>query len=424
MSERKLFIADKELVVTQSEDSESQFCYTPSIARCPNGQYLVSYDLGGDVTHLHGYSPFPNSRQKMLCRVVRFDEDKGCSALVRAFPLCHARLFAVDDHVYLLGHDGRLKIARANANGEQWSKLVELDGADGWHGSACNVLVTKRRVYLCMERRIDHRIAGWNVAGMAPVLLSVERGKDFLIASNWKKSHTFTFSDAVREHGQDLFGIPFFPAGFRGPWIGGSGASFIKSAPMGWLEGNVVEFGEASHIMHDPRGKTFYLLLRCNTGGTGYATILKVFEDENDDLFVDFVYAPSGVRLLFLPFPGGHNKFFLDFDKRSECFWLASTQPLDSCRRPDRAGPREFGLPNNERHRLVLHYSRNCVDWIFAGVIAIGATPEQSRNYPAFAFDNKDIVMVARSGNADSKDSQYSNMVTFYRVRNFRQLMY
>lgn len=425
MTNRKLVVSQKEKVVTSSDDAESQFCYTPSIAKCADGDYLVSFDLGGDIEHLHEYRPFPNSKQKMLCRVVKFNEGSEACAPVITFNICHARLFRLDGSIYLLGHDGKLQIARSDSNGLNWSALSMIDELDGWHGSACNVLITNRRIYLCMERRVDPKFAGWNVAGLSPIVLSAPRNSDLLKSASWKKAHSFTFSEAVTERSHDLFGMPFFPAGFRGPWIGRLGKeSSIKNAPMGWLEGNVIEFSNSDHIWHDPQGKTFHIVLRSNTGGTGYAAILKVQEDENDDLFVDFAYAPSGVRLLFLPLPGGHNKFFMDYDKRSNLFWLASTQSEDSCRPIDRLGPRQFGMPNNERHRLVLHYSKNSVDWIFAGVVAIGQKQEQSRNYPSFIFDNTDIIMVARSGDADSKDSQYSNTVTFHRIKNFRDLVY
>ena len=45
---------------------------------------------------------------------------------------------------------------------------------------------------------------------------------------------------------------------------------------------------------------------------------------------------------------------------------------------PDRMEPDRYNLPNKERHILALHFSRNCVDWCFAGVVARGDTPRQA----------------------------------------------
>lgn len=422
---RRLFVADEEAVVAQSDDPESQFCYTPSLARAPNGNLILSYDLGGNIDHLHGYRPFPNSKQKMLCQIICFNENSNSSTPVRRFEICHARLFRLGQHLYLLGHNGRPQISRSDETGMVWSALSQLDDSDGWHSSACNVLITESRIYLCMERRCDNSYAGWNVAGLAPIVFSAAKDADLLDPHSWKKSSSFSFRDLAPDPRFDLFGMPFFPVGFRGPHLTHVSREWaVKSAPMGWLEGHVVQFNSRNHIWHDPNKKTLYVFLRCNSGGTGHCAVLKVLEDESNELYVDIAVAPSGVRTVFLPMPGGHNKFFIDYDKRSEVYWLVSTQPYNSARSLESLGPRQFGLPTNERHRLVLHYSPNCIDWIFAGVIAIGSKPEQSRNYPSFIFDGRDLLIVARSGNHDAKDTQYSNIITYHRVRDFRALVY
>jgi hypothetical protein len=81
-------------------------------------------------------------------------------------------------------------------------------------------------------------------------------------------------------------------------------------------------------------------------------------------------------------------------------------------------------LPNNERHRLQLHFSKNCTDWCFAGLVAAGTTERHARNYASMAIDRDDLVILCRSGDDDASDPQYTNMITFHRVRDFRNLVY
>ena len=73
--------------------------------------------------------------------------------------------------------------------------------------------------------------------------------------------------------------------------------------------------------------------------------------------------------------------------------------------RPDRLPDSRYYLPDNERHRLVLHFSRKCIDWCFAGVIDMTVDPRQSRNYPAMAFDGEDLlVLLETARNAAEED--------------------
>jgi hypothetical protein len=92
--------------------------------------------------------------------------------------------------------------------------------------------------------------------------------------------------------------------------------------------------------------------------------------------------------------------------------------------RPDRLPADQYSLPNNERHRLQLHFSRNMTDWCFAGLVATGATPREARHYTAMDLDGEDLVILSRSGDARARSAQDGNLITFHRVRNFRSLVY
>jgi hypothetical protein len=128
--------------------------------------------------------------------------------------------------------------------------------------------------------------------------------------------------------------------------------------------------------------------------------------------------------VLFLPFPGGQMRFHVCYDTKTKLYWLLSSQATDSMTRADRLPPERYDLPNNERHRLVLHFSKNMVDWCFAGVVAIGGSPRQARHYAGMAIDGDDLVILSRSGDARAKSAHDGNLITFHRVKNFRELVY
>ncbi|OAM89906.1 hypothetical protein AW736_11365 [Termitidicoccus mucosus] len=77
-----------------------------------------------------------------------------------------------------------------------------------------------------------------------------------------------------------------------------------------------------------------------------------------------------------------------------------------------------------ETGRLVLHFSKNMIDWCFAGLAAVGPSPKQARHYASMDMDGDDLVILSRSGDARAKSAHDGNLITFHRVRNFRDLVY
>lgn len=418
-------VTGEEKVIIESPQPECQFCFTPSLVVAGNGDIVVSHDLGGNIEFLCDYKAFPDSTQKMLCRIYKKCQYDNNFSYVRTFAMCHARLFSVGERLYIIGHNGYLQIAFSDDHGDTWSELIQLSETAGWHGSAGNVLKTETCLYLCMERRSDPTISGWNVAGLSPHVLSISLQDDLIQLRHWKISHSFTCSDIFTDPRFPYFGVPFRNCGFRSPsLLHLNDKRVIRNSPMGWLEGNIIQILDPDHIWFDPNGKTFYLYLRAHTSGVGYASLLKFVEDENFELFTDFVRVPSGEKMLFIPFPGGHNKFFILYDKVSQLYWCASTQAADSMKKVDCLSEELFGLPNNERHRLVLHFSRNGVDWLFAGVIAKGKFPSHARNYPAMVIHGHDLLIATRAGDERALNNQYTNLIMLHRITNFRRLIY
>ena len=263
----------------------------------------------------------------------------------------------------------------------------------------------------------------WPVAAMAPVLLRANVHANLLEPENWTFASEVVFRDHVDQERLEDFGVPFFAVP-RGGVIDTAPPKRRTCAPIGWLETNVVRIRDPRHYWYDPSGKTYHLLMRAHTGGTGYAALLKVVEREDGSMETCFEHVPSQRRQVFLPMPGGQMRFHILFDDASGLFWLLSTQATDSMTRSELLEDERYNLPNNERRRLALHFSKNCVDWCFAGLVAVGETEKQARHYASMAIQGEDLLVLSRSGDARARSAHDGNLITLHRVKNFRELVY
>jgi hypothetical protein len=335
--------------------------------------------------------------------------------------MMHARPFLASDALYVLGHCGDLIAMRSDDGGETWHEPVALTEGQSWHQAPCNVHYARGRVYLVMERNTDRRLP-W-CAGLAPVLMAASVRDDLTRREAWTFSSEFSFQDAMRIAGPPrLIGVPFFKPGLTAPDNRGDRR---EMNPPGWLETNVVQFTDPDHVWHDPTGRTFHLFLRAHTGTTNLACLAKAVEsDDCSSIAVSLENAPSGEPMLYVPFPGGQMKFHILHDEKTRLFWLLSTQATDSMTRPERLAANRYNLPNNERHRLALHFSKNCIDWCFAGLVADSGNAGQGRHYASMVFDGDDLHVLSRSGDARAKNAHDGNLITFHTVRRFRELVY
>ncbi len=421
-------LAQDHVVVGKSPDSQNKPYYTPSIISLGSGRLLAAFEIGGDQRSEGGDWAFISSSKDGG----RTWETRGSAQIT------HGRLFQSGEAIYYLGQSakllgskpqdrsGDLRIIKSLDQGQTWSDPVDLTEGMMWHQSACNVWHANGNVYLVMERRVSTNIKGWYVGELAPILMRAPKNSDLTNKENWTFASELSFGEVIpgfkeNDMSLGLMGIPFYEQSYP---------NYTTVAPdrhfsaMGWLETNVVQIMDPDHYWYDPTGHSFHLFMRANTGRTSYAAMAKVVENSDGTMTTLLEKAPSGHEILYLPFPGGQMRFHVLYDTKTELYWLLGSQATDSMTRAERLPDDRYGIPDNERHRMVLHFSRNMVDWCFAGVIAIGPTYKQSRHYASMDIDGDDLVILSRSGDSTAKSAHDGNMITFHRVRKFRELVY
>jgi hypothetical protein len=415
-------LAQDYVTVYESPDPDNIYTYSPGIAVLPNGRLVATLDLSGPgMDDLPGPKRVIEHGQLWFGKIFTSD-DKGATWQFRAdFPFMHARPFIAGNSVYVIGHCNDLAIVRSDDNGETWSETSFLSKGEIWHQAPANVLYVNDHVYLVMERMTFTGMKIWPCSILAPVLMRGSIDNDLLIRENWTFASELAFCDTVPVDQLDYFGIPFYNAA---PITGTMIAPGRNCAPAGWLETNVVQIADPDHYFYDPEGRTFHLWMRAHTGGTGYAAIAKVVENDDGSMTTLLEQVPSGKNIVYVPLPGGQMKFHIVYDDVSEMYWLLSTQATDSMTRAEKLPEDRFWTPNNERHRLQLHFSRNCIDWCFAGMVTMGASQKQSRHYASLAIDGNDLYVLSRTGDHRAKDAHNVNLISFHTITDFRNLIY
>lgn len=426
-------LAQNHVVVCESPDPYQIFTYSPGLCRLPSGRLITTTDWGGPgVDMLPGQKMSLDGGNHFWQGRVYISDDQGNTwRLVTTFTFMHARPFVAGDKLYVLGHANDLRIICSTDDGETWSDMHQLTNGEYWHQAPCNVHYANDCVYLVMEQRTRQNIRTWYVGEMAPVLMRARVTDDLLNRLSWTFASRLPFYDVIDNQLDcpqlNWHGIPFFFC----PYPAGGNADEEPQrncAPIGWLETNVVQFVDPYHYWTDPDGKTFHLWMRAHTGGTGYACIAKVVEQGEypgtGAMITMVAQAPSGKNVLYIPCPGGQMKFHVLYDDQTRLYWLLSTQATDSMTKAKYLPINRFNLPNNERRRLQLHFSKNMFDWCFAGLVAVGKVEHASRHYASMVIDGEDLLTLSRSGDKRAKSAHDGNLITFHRIKAFRDLVY
>lgn len=415
-------LAPNYVVVGQSLAAADISLYSPTLVRLDSGRLVAGYTRA-----THDAAKFGPSAEVLLT-----SDDHGASWVKRVeASALQGRLFSASDTLYYLATGAGMPVMRSDDHGVTWSQPVLLTTKDQvWQQTPANVWKANGCVYLAFERR-HAVINAWGPSEKALVLLRAPLAADLTQPKAWTFSSELVFADVVpgvrtneiNQHSLDFFGIPFFKQDYPNRAVV-SASPRRTMPPIGWVEPEVVQILDPDHDWFDPSGHTFHIVARAHTGGTGYAALTKVVENPDGTMTMSLEHAPSGKAMLYLPFPGGQMRFHIVYDEKTKLYWLVSSQATDSMRRADRLPPERFDLPYNERNRLVLHFSKNLVDWCFAGLVAVGANANEARHYASMDIDGDDLVILSRSGDAQAKSAHEGNLITFHRVKNFRELVY
>lgn len=409
-------IADEQILF-ESPDPATVFCYTPALCRGFDDRIIASFDLGGPgVAQLDGpksdHGDFGLGNQ---ARIMVSDDGGRHFRPTGTLPLLHGRVFRAGGRLYFIGHSGRLAISGSDDNGESWSAPAVLDPAANFHQSACGVDYRHGKIYLTME----HQKPGSRWPGVSIILMAADETADLRRPDRWTRSEPFVFErlSAV----PNPLGVPFYPTGFTCP---DHPAMKRFCGDPGFLESNVLRIYDPDHQFFDPADRSVTILMRAHTGLANLGAIARGVESPDGNLRIEPFVSPAGTPLVYVPLPGGQMKFQVLYDEPSRRYWLVSSQTTDSMTRPERLPEERYGLPDNERHRLALYFSKNLFDWVFAGMVAVGESPKCSRHYAGMTATGDDLLILSRSGDRRAKNAHNGNLLTLHRVRDFRALVY
>lgn len=407
-------LANDFVVVGEASEPAKVAMYTPSIVRLDSGRLVACYT--------HSFRPKEERDKTYTVFLTSDDGGKTWNERLRTSGN-EWRLFLAGGKLHAMR---KLRIMSSDDAGVTWSEPCPPLRPGSWFQTAANYWRAKGNIYIVMETRLEKKIKGWPPGECALILMRAKEDADLTDPNQWTFASELPFYDALEGYKQnntktDFFGVPFFPQSYPGQTELGA---WLKMDPMGWGESSVVQIMDPDHYWHDPQENTFHIFSRIHTGGTGFATLCKVVENPDGTMTTMLETVPSGKKMLFVPFPGGQMRFHIIYDEKTKLYWMVGSQATDSMTFEGRLHPERYGLPNNERHRMVLHFSKNMIDWSFAGVVAIGPSPKHARHYASMDIDGDDLLILSRSADEQAKSAHDGNLITFHRVRNFRELVY
>jgi len=395
------------VVMVRVADPRHEVAYCPALEKLASGR-LVATMLSHDARK--------EAAQEWLVRVFTSDDGGRTWTHRKNLPMVDGQPFAAGKAVYVIGGREDLFIARSD-DGSRWSDLVPRRTGKQWYAFPGPPLRRGGRIYLEKECRTEPVKHGFPVWLLAPVVMSAPLDADLTRPEAWTYSNTFGFQDALARYGKpNLLGVPFYRVQGRR-----AGATADEMKRLGWGEGNLVEIHDPAHVWHAPTQRTLHIFLRAETGRAGLGALAKAVVSHDGQMRVDLERAPSGEPVLFIPLPGGQGAFNILYDAQTRLYLLVSSQSTDSMRRIDTLDAWHYGLPYNERSRIALYYSTNCMDWCQAAVVADAGTARHSYFHGSAVIDGEDLLLLMRESDAEATNAHNSNLITFHRLTQFRR---
>lgn len=377
-----------ETVVYAVPDDKRISVGAPSLIALPNGKLLAAFDqTGPDVKGLNGKKGHDAKRNRWMQGRVMASGDGGATwQLAATFPFRRASLFRDGGDVYLLGEaSGGLCLMRSPDGGGSWSAPLELTGdLDLWLAPTAPLADGESWFVPALVP---------SGGGMGVTTFRAPRGASLMNRKAWTQGPVSApLAQLLPIQSGTGCGVP----------LGGT-------APA-WRDPVLVKVVDPKHPWH--AAGVLHVLGATQSGRQHWAAVARL---ATADLALAPQTDPDGAPWIWLPVPGGHEKFDLFYDELSRTYWLTGSRGLPGLPLGALAA-REEGL-----HRLGLWASENLADWrLAASLVAGGDGPAGIRCDPAAAVCGNDLVWVCRAGGARSRNARETAQITCGRVPLFR----
>ena len=410
-------------LVTESPDAKTVHLSNPSVVVLKSGRIIVSVDQAGPgIKGLRGAKDRNPVTGRYTQGIALTSNDKGESWQERErFPFGHARVFRDGSRIYILGHKGSIQVMKSPNGGETWERPASLtrnDDVDVTLGPA-NVLSAGGHIYTVFMTNTDTSYRGEPASVLAPVVLRAAAESSLTQARSWTRSDGMNSFGALVPHDElKHFGVPFYHVSNprhgedlgKGRWVN----------RVGWQDSHLLHITDPRHAWHDASGKTLHIVARAHTHRGNYAAVARVTVEEDGRMSLAAQQTPAGTAWTFIPLPGGSRHFSLLYDPPSERFWLLSNDIRDSMTDPLSGGS---GVPCDRRGPLILSFSKNLVDWSFAGCIDSGGEGWGIAHRPHMETHGEQLVVVARAIRREGK-GQRTDAIRCWTIPTFRELLY
>ena len=400
------YLADEYVSVFTTDDPHHLQPMSPYVTTLSNGRIIACFDLVGDRVSNRipiGYEENPGWIGYRTMAAYSDDGGETWTYSLERLGL-FPRAFQDGEKVYYIYRNDatKLTVAVSDDYGTTWSEGFVIDER-GWHSAPTSVIVQGDYLYMTMEVSVN--------GSLAPILIRGKRGADLTKKENWSFSEPLSLMQIIedaRRSDLDYTGIQ----------------RNNNTADARWLEGNVFQIYDESHPWYDPTMKTFYIYSRQQSGRAGYAGLIKVTENADGTMTPSVMQSQAGKDQVYVPMPGGNDKFSIIYDETSKLYWLASNFNDHSIIEQIYTDGDMQANPAHQRDRLALWFSKDAMNWEFAGMITEGDTMRESRAYPHICVDGNDLLVVTRCGTEESSSNHDNNILSFHRIKGFRDLAY
>lgn len=367
-----LHLAQDFTVVYENVDREKSYIEGSGLVKLPDGVFVAAVPVVPRGNWKKGPSRI---------EIVRSEDQGKTWRAVSQLPYYTACPWLHDGALYLFVcksgtkfRNDDLLLVKSTDGGKTWSEPVLLFEGHFWNCHT-GIVVRNNQLYWCIDE-IEEVILR-----RAPRVIAGDLSKDPLDPKSWRMSNPAKF--------------PGIPESLRNK-------EFDKLYSR-YLEPNVIQVGDQLRVV-----------LRVEAHRQTTANLSAVLDLDDDGTKLDLKFVQ------YNPMPGGHLKFFITWDPRSELFWATANLSVDTQETKDWwKGDRQRG--GNDRRFLMLLYGLDGLNWFQAGCIAQADELAQSFMYAAPLIDGDDLVVLSRTSirAADNHDADFA---TFHRVADFRSL--